>query len=149
MPNHDAPILFAYDGSEYARRAIEQAANELDHGRHALVLTVSQPLVAMPLAGPAAAWPDDLADGIDEDANTLAAEGANVARRAGFDAKPVVGRGEPVWQSIVDAADDADASLIVLGSHGRTGIGAVLLGSVAEATARHTERNVLIVHRPA
>jgi nucleotide-binding universal stress UspA family protein len=37
----------------------------------------------------------------------------------------------------------------VLGSHGRTGIGLVLLGSVAAAVARHTDRPVMIVHGPS
>jgi nucleotide-binding universal stress UspA family protein len=36
-----------------------------------------------------------------------------------------------------------------MGSHGRTGIGLVLMGSVAAAVSRHTERPVLIVHSPA
>jgi nucleotide-binding universal stress UspA family protein len=34
----------------------------------------------------------------------------------------------------------------VLGSHGRNGIGLVLMGSVASAVVRHTTRPVLIVH---
>jgi nucleotide-binding universal stress UspA family protein len=36
----------------------------------------------------------------------------------------------------------------VLGSHGRTGVGLVLMGSVAAAVARHTNRPVMIVHGP-
>ena len=36
---------------------------------------------------------------------------------------------------------------IVLGSHGRTGLAGVLIGSVAEAVAAHSRRSVLIVHR--
>ena len=35
----------------------------------------------------------------------------------------------------------------MLGSHGRTGLGSVLIGSVAEAVAAHSRRSVLIVHR--
>ena len=37
------PVLFAYDGSELAQLAIEQAARELAPGRDALVLCVWQP----------------------------------------------------------------------------------------------------------
>ena len=33
-----------------------------------------------------------------------------------------------------------------MGSHGRTGIGLVLMGSVATAVSRHTQHPVLIVH---
>ena len=46
-------------------------------------------------------------------------------------------------------ADDRDARLIVLGSHGRNGVADLLLGSVAGAVAAHSRRSVLITHRRA
>ena len=36
----------------------------------------------------------------------------------------------------------------MLGSHGRKGLGSILIGSVAEAVAAHSPLPVLIVHRP-
>ena len=72
-----------------------------------------------------------------------------MARSVGFDARPLVETGEPVWRTIVNAAEAHDAGILVLGSHGRTGIGLVLMGSVASAVVRHTDRPVLIVHAPA
>jgi nucleotide-binding universal stress UspA family protein len=53
----------------------------------------------------------------------------------------------PSWQAIVDLADDRDASLVVLGSHGRTGMTDLLLGSIAGTVAAHSRRSVLITHR--
>jgi nucleotide-binding universal stress UspA family protein len=53
----------------------------------------------------------------------------------------------PTWKGIVEAADEQDSSLIVLGSHGRSGLADVLIGSVAEAVAAHSRRVVLNVHR--
>jgi nucleotide-binding universal stress UspA family protein len=76
----------------------------------------------------------------------VADEGAALACSLGFDASPLADSGVPVWSGIVRAADDHDASLIVMGSHGRTGVGLVLVGSVAATVARHTDRPVLIVH---
>jgi hypothetical protein len=38
----DRPILFAYDGSDYAKAAIEQAAEQLESDRRAIVLTMWQ-----------------------------------------------------------------------------------------------------------
>jgi nucleotide-binding universal stress UspA family protein len=58
----------------------------------------------------------------------------------------VAEQGDPVWQRIVEVADEHDASIVVMGSHGRTGISRVLLGSVASAAASHTARPVLIAH---
>jgi nucleotide-binding universal stress UspA family protein len=64
----------------------------------------------------------------------------------GFEAPPPATSGDPVWSAIADAADEHDAGLIVLGSHGRTGLGLVLKGSVASAVTHHTDRPVLVVH---
>jgi nucleotide-binding universal stress UspA family protein len=49
----------------------------------------------------------------------------------------------------MDAADDHDASLIVLGSHRHAGLGGLVTGSVASDVASRSERPVLIVHRHA
>jgi nucleotide-binding universal stress UspA family protein len=150
MPTSDTrgggDVLFAYDGSEYARAAIQEAARQLGAGRRAIVLVVWQPFGALPFSTPA--LPPDLeAELLDEAAKT-AGEGTRLARSAGFDAWSLVQTGEPVWRTIVDAADAHDAGLVVLGSHGRTGIRLVLMGSVASAVTRHTQRPVLIVHAP-
>lgn len=50
---------------------------------------------------------------------------------------------------ICKIAKDTNASLIVLGSHGRTGVLRRLLGSVAEATVRHAPCSVFVVREPA
>jgi nucleotide-binding universal stress UspA family protein len=141
------PVLFAYDGSELAKLAIDEAGRELAPGRDALVLTVWQPFdvgfvptVALRLNAA------EIAD-VREAAERTAADGASLAQAAGFKARGLEAEGAPTWKGIVEAAEEHDASLIVLGSHGRTGLAGVLLGSVAEAVAAHSRRSVLIVHR--
>ncbi len=96
----DGPILFAYDGSDYAKAAIQQAAEQLKGGRRAIVLTVWQPYTPPFVA--ATVIPDEVEEGIEEDARRVAEEGATLAREAGFDAEPAIGQGEPIWQRIVD-----------------------------------------------
>jgi nucleotide-binding universal stress UspA family protein len=147
--SQDGPILFAYDGSRYAKAAVRQAGQQLRNGRPAIVLTVWQPLGAMPFAATTGIPPVCLEESFEQEARRVAGEGARLARSSGFDAVPVTERGAPVWQRIVEAADERDASIVVMGSHGRTGIPLVLLGSVAAATARHSERPVLIAHDPS
>jgi nucleotide-binding universal stress UspA family protein len=141
------PILLAYDGSEQAKAAIREAAVQLGTGREAIVLIVFEPLVALPLAGPAYNTAE-LEEGIEAEARRTAREGAELARSVGFEATALAQLGSPVWRRIVETADDRDASIVVMGSHGRTGIPLVLLGSVASAVSRHTDRPVLIVHAP-
>jgi nucleotide-binding universal stress UspA family protein len=141
------PIVFAYDGSDLAKLAIDEAGRQLGPGREALVLTVWQPFdvgfvptVALRIN---AAEVADVRDA----AQQTAAEGASLAKAAGFDARGLEMEVAPTWKGIVQAAEEHDASLIVLGSHGRTGLAGVVLGSVAEAVASHSRRTVLITHR--
>ena len=141
------PVVFAYDGSDLATLAIDEAGRQLPPGREALVLTVWQPYDVGFV--PAVEIPIDAAEISDvrNAAERTAAAGASLARAAGFEARGAAAEAAPTWKGIVDAADEHDASLIVLGSHGRTGLAGVLLGSVAEAVAAHSRRSVLIVHR--
>jgi len=53
--------------------------------------------------------------------------------------------GEPAHE-IVALARDLHAELIVVGTHGRTGLGRVLFGSLAESISRHARCSVLIAH---
>jgi nucleotide-binding universal stress UspA family protein len=141
------PVLFAYDGSDFAKAAIDVAARELGPGRQAIVVTVWQPLEALPFGGLAMPTTnEDVDKGLGEEAMKVAEEGAELAKAAGFEAAAVTERGTPTWRLIVEAAEQKDASLIVLGSHGRTGITELTLGSVAGAVASHSRRAVLIAH---
>jgi nucleotide-binding universal stress UspA family protein len=49
------------------------------------------------------------------------------------------------WRTIVDAAGDPTIDLIVAGTHGRTGLARVILGSVVERIVRHAPCSVLVV----
>jgi nucleotide-binding universal stress UspA family protein len=70
-----------------------------------------------------------------------------VAEAAGFRARSRAAEAAPTWKAIVEVADELDAGLIVLGSHGRSGLAEMLVGSVAGAVASHSRRSVLITHR--
>ena len=52
-------------------------------------------------------------------------------------------------RAILEAAKAVGAGLIVVGSHGRTGLARFLIGSVAEHVARHAECDVLVARGPA
>ena len=55
--------------------------------------------------------------------------------------------GEPVWD-ICRTAEQEHTDLIVMGSHGRTGLAHVFLGSVAERVIRHAPCPVLVIRLP-
>lgn len=150
----NGPVLIAYDGSDCARAAIEEAAGQLGPRRETIVLTVWEPLKAIPFLGIGGEPLDQnaveavMAES-ESGAGRVAAEGAERARSAGLDAVPLVECGEPVWRRIVDVAEERGVGLVVLGSRGRSGLSYVLLGSVAAAVAQHCKRPVMIVHRSA
>jgi nucleotide-binding universal stress UspA family protein len=50
-----------------------------------------------------------------------------------------------VWATIVDVADELDATLIVTGSRGMGGIKSLLLGSTSDRVLHHAHRPVLVV----
>jgi nucleotide-binding universal stress UspA family protein len=59
----------------------------------------------------------------------------------------VVARGTNFAEVIVQEAKKLRATMIVMGSHGRTGLQRLLLGSVAERTLRYAACPVLIVKK--
>jgi nucleotide-binding universal stress UspA family protein len=141
------PVLFAYDGSELAQFAIEQAGLQLASGRDALVLCVWQP-------GDVGFEPIDEQHFDAQNAHEvrLAAEqtanhGGSLAEKAGFRSRSMTAESAPTWKAIVKTAEERDASLIVLGSHRRSGVVGHLLGSVAAAVVAHSTSSVLVVHQ--
>jgi nucleotide-binding universal stress UspA family protein len=49
------------------------------------------------------------------------------------------------WEEVVTAARESNTDLIILSTHGRTGLSHALLGSVAERVMRHAPCPVLVV----
>ena len=77
-------------------------------------------------------------------AEALVAKTAALLRSKGFPVTTVVELGN-VKSKILDTAERWRADLIVLGSYGRTGLERFLMGSLAEAVARHARCSVEIV----
>jgi nucleotide-binding universal stress UspA family protein len=141
------PVLFAYDGSELAKLAIEEAGRQLAPGRDALILCVWQPSDVGFVPTSERHFDAGAADEVQKAAEDTAAYGASLAEKAGFRAQSLAVQGAPTWKGIVEVAEERGANLIVLGSHRRSGLSGYLLGSVAAAVAAHSESAVLIVHQ--
>jgi nucleotide-binding universal stress UspA family protein len=69
------------------------------------------------------------------------------ATEAGVSAEQLLleNRGDPVADILLQAARDVAADVIVMGTHGRSGIMHLLLGSVAEGVLRQSDLPVLLV----
>jgi nucleotide-binding universal stress UspA family protein len=139
-------ILCAVDFSAEARQAVATAVRLANERDAELVLLHAWYLPAA--LGGEYAYPSDIVSQIADDAErSLAAEVAEATRLGAKRVTAALTQGVP-WHQIVDAAkSDPTFDLIVTGSRGRTGIGRVLLGSVAELVVRHAPCPVLTVHR--
>jgi nucleotide-binding universal stress UspA family protein len=139
------PVLFAYDGSELAQLAIEQAGDLLAPGRTALVLCVWQPADVAFVPVDDRHFDAHNATEVKEAAQQTAAHGASLAEKTGFESQSIAVEAAPTWKGIIKTAEDRNASLIVLGSHRRSGLAGHLLGSVAAAVVTHSASSVLVV----
>lgn len=148
-------VVIAVDGSEIASEAVSTIKRW-----PFLAATTIRTLSVAP--EPITWWPDKLiagsadrpgqdrdaaADALDEH-QTIAAEAAATLRAAGFEARPEVRSGPP-GPTVVAFATDGDADLVIMGSHGRTGVARLLLGSVARHVLHHSSCSVVVVRRHA
>jgi nucleotide-binding universal stress UspA family protein len=135
-------ILCAVDFSDYSRAALSFAAELAAKSNTPLVVAYAWQPPAWLMGNPAFAL--GIQDVINADAATLNTW-TDEARRAG--AQDVTGRflEGVAWECIVDEVKrDAEIDLIVMGTHGRTGLKAALIGSVAEKVVRHAPCRVLV-----
>jgi len=67
-------------------------------------------------------------------------------KKSGFKVKTMIQRGVPLLE-ILKAEEEEDISVIVIGSHGKSNLEEVFLGSVSEKVARKCKSPVLIIKR--
>lgn len=85
-------------------------------------------------------------DDLETDAQHLLQASRERVQRAGLQAESLLVQGTPT-QTIIDTAGEQGVDLIIMGTHGRTGLAHVLLGSVAEHVVRQGPCPVLVVRR--
>lgn len=157
-PAPEGPVMLCYDGSAPARHAA-QVAGGLLRGSRALIAHCWQPIddrtllrsAAHPILAPQLGdLTAKLNDADREQANMVAAEGADVARAAGLEATPrIVGVRQGTWETLADVAEDEDARLVVAGSRGQSSLSSLVIGSVSYGLLHHSDRPLLIVPPPA
>lgn len=145
-------ILLAVDGSKFSDAATQTLASQIrPQDAEVLVLEVVKPIIYSTPPQMSPGYAPELAERRKERmarAEESVGRASQTLRGAGFKVTTRVGEGE-VRSGILDVAAEWGAGLIVLGSHGRTGLQRMLLGSVAEAVARHAACSVLIARIPS
>ncbi|WP_225336551.1 universal stress protein [Halomicrobium urmianum] len=134
-------VLVPTDGSDPATAAVDRAiaiAERFDASLH--VIHVAE-LVDVP-----ADVETEARDALADRAESILTPIAERATAAGLAVSTeVVETADPVHSTVLDYADDHDVDLIVMGTHGRSGLDRIILGSVAERTLRTARTPVLVV----
>jgi nucleotide-binding universal stress UspA family protein len=68
-------------------------------------------------------------------------------KQAGFKVKTRIDKGIPFRDILKEEVEEKDVSVVVLGSHGKSCIAEMLLGSVSEKVVRKSSKPVLVVRR--
>ncbi len=132
-------IVLATDGSKYSSAAAERAiAFAKAYGGALKVLSVVDVPTEFYAEAPKAV--EDLV----RKAKGFVADVKKQAEAAGVPAETFVGEAE-AYQAVNNLAQEQKADMIVLGSHGRTGLRRLLMGSVTEAVIGHASCPVLVV----
>ena len=80
-----------------------------------------------------------------QDAERILAKAVAKAKSAGVECKTAFDIAATPWEAILAAAKKNKADAIVMASHGRRGLSAVLLGSETQKVLTHTKLPVLVV----
>lgn len=140
-------VLIATDGSEAVRPAVETAIELAETHEAALhVLYIVDQPTTVSGTGEGVPGLDNLLDALEKEGQEATGEIAARADDRGIEATTAVRRGNP-HDDILAYAEEHDIDVIVMGTHGRTGIKRALLGSVTEDVVRHSQIPVLTVHR--
>jgi nucleotide-binding universal stress UspA family protein len=139
-------VLVPVDFSAGSQAALDYAVDLFGAGAQIVVLHVVEPLY---YATPADLYASsaNLSALLDEQQRVAKEQLARLAQRLTkrrLRVKAVLQTGLP-YQTILDAADELKVDLIVMATHGRTGLSHLLLGSVAERVVRSARCPVLTV----
>lgn len=146
-----ANIVCGVDGSDLAKKALRHAL-ALAHktGGKITAVTVTEPSI---IVAPGAeimmvdtsSIIEDLDKAKEENAKTILADAEKIAGETGMHLAQMHVANSPAAEGLLHAAKEISADLIVMGSHGRRGLGRLLLGSQAAEVLAHTNLPVLVV----
>ena len=138
-------IMVATDGSEPARRAVDSAIKfaKLSETRLYAVHVIAVGFYSITRSRDSE-WEKAMKEQLTKEGKEATTYVENAGKTANVEVESVILEGNPA-EEIIDFAEKNDIDLIVMGTHGITGISRFLLGSVAENVIRHSGKAVLIV----
>lgn len=143
-------ILIGVDDSPHATAAVE-FVKRTRWPADTRIVVVSAAVLPVVVYAEAYVPPADYYEEIDKQLldshGKIATRAERLLRDGGFQVEAKVLRGDP-RNALVDMAQSEGADLLVVGSHGRTGMAKLLMGSVASHVVTHAPCSVLVVKLP-
>ena len=139
-------ILLPTDGSELAVKAIHRGVTfAREQGARVTAVIVSRPFHVMTLEpGMLTDTPAAYAKHVDDRTKTYLEVAEVAAKAAGVPCDAVNLEHEHPYQGIIETAENKGCDLIIMASHGRSGMSAVVLGSQTVKVLTHSKIPVLV-----
>ncbi len=131
-------VIVGYDGSECAKAALRAGLEVGKAYGEKVIIAFGYDL------NPVAGEIHDYHAALKELANSTLSEGSELAAAAGGEVEAVVVEEAPA-KGLVELADERDARVIVVGTHGESPIRGALLGSTPHKLLQLSDRPVLVV----
>jgi nucleotide-binding universal stress UspA family protein len=139
-------ILVPTDGSDISQKAVAHAiALARSIGARLHTVSVSDPFPYAAVSEIQSVSPQEYLDAQERIAQARIADVVQAASAGGVACEGHVVEADHPWEAIIDQARQYGCDLIVMASHGRRGVSALLLGSETQKVLTHTTIPVLIV----
>ena len=139
-------ILVPIDGSPTAQLAIDKAIGMAKaFGARVTAIFVIDPYPFTGVGTDFAYGQAEYLSAATAEANAAIKTAKTQFEAAGVAVETEVVEAHAAWRGVVQAAESRQADLIVMGSHGRSGLEKLVLGSVTQAVLSHTKCPVLVV----
>jgi len=139
-------ILIPTDGTDITAKAVTTAVT-LAHalGAQLSTITVKEPFPYSAISEMQPIPPQEFYDAQERIALKRVKDVVDSAATAGLDCQAFTVEAQHPWEAIVDHAKTQGCDLIVMASHGRRGVGALLIGSETTRVLTHSDVTVLVV----
>ena len=140
-------ILIATDGSSLSARAVEHGTSLAKAlGATVLLLTVTERFHVFAVeADQLEETPVSFKEHMQRQAERTLSEASEIARNLGVEATTLHLEDDAPYQAIIRTAEGQRCDVIVMASHGRGGVSALLLGSETMKVLSHSKIPVLVV----
>jgi len=136
-------ILVGFDGSEFSRAALLEAANRIKRRGGKIILLNAVYFDEEEFGNK----PEQLEKRMESGKKICSGAKEMVRKEFGIDIESIVSEGEPP-EVIARTAQEMNADLIAMGTHGRRGIKRFIMGSVTSGVIGHAPCDVLVVKKP-